>query len=155
MEKTLRIKTILSSIYIVPIVNLVFILLYKYTRPDFWELSTLPNNIILIRSLFMAFIPFILVCLVILIKRLIEGSHNPLDHKESVNLKIHARVLQNHLEQFIWFAISLGTLGTFLSSNQSHCIPILTALFILGRLIYWWGYFQNGTLGRSYGVQVM
>jgi uncharacterized membrane protein YecN with MAPEG domain len=106
------------------------------------------------RWLLVAFVPYAAVCLTILYERYAEGAHNPLLGAESERLKIHCRVMQNTLEQLVWFALCLLPLATYLSSSQARLVPILCALFACARFVYWWGYLRRGTLGRAPGVQL-
>lgn len=62
--------------------------------------------------------------------------------------------MQNTLEQLVWFAFCVLPLATLLSSTEARLIPILCVFFALARLVYWWGYFRSGTLGRAPGVQL-
>jgi uncharacterized MAPEG superfamily protein len=103
---------------------------------------------------FVAMLPYALVCMVIATDRLLEGSHDPLAGGETSSLKIHCRVMQNHLEQLVWFALCVFPLSALLRPEQAHLVPIVAVCFVFARLIYWRGYFVNGTLGRKYGVQV-
>jgi uncharacterized membrane protein YecN with MAPEG domain len=104
--------------------------------------------------LLVAFIPYSAVCLTILYQRYAEGAHNPLLGGESERLKVHCRVMQNTLEQLLWFALCLLPLSTYLSPSQARLIPILCVFFAVARLVYWWGYLRSGTLGRAPGVQL-
>jgi uncharacterized membrane protein YecN with MAPEG domain len=106
------------------------------------------------RWLLVALIPYAAVCLTILYQRYAEGAHNPLLGGESERLKVHCRVMQNTLEQLLWFALCLLPLSTYLSPNQARLIPILCVFFAVARLVYWWGYLRSGTLGRAPGVQL-
>ncbi len=106
------------------------------------------------RWLLVAFIPYAAVCLTILYQRYAEGAHNPLLNGESESLKVHCRVMQNTLEQLLWFALCILPLATFLSPSQVRLVPIACVFFALARFVYWWGYFRRGTLGRAPGVQL-
>ncbi|TSA11488.1 MAG: MAPEG family protein [Betaproteobacteria bacterium] len=106
------------------------------------------------RWLLVAFIPYAAVCLTILYQRFAEGAHNPLLGVESERLKVHCRVMQNTLEQLVWFAFCVLPLATLLSSTEARLIPILCVFFALARFVYWWGYLRSGTLGRAPGVQL-
>ena len=128
---------IAASYYFLPDIN-------PPDRPLAWSLQWI----------FLAFTPYAAVCLVILHNRLHEGSHNPLFGKESEELKIHCRVMQNNLEQWVWFFACSMPLTTVLQPQEYKILPILSSLFVIARLVYWKGYFHDGTLGRRYGVQM-
>ena len=106
------------------------------------------------RWLVVAMIPYAAVCLAILGIRFFEGSHDPTRGDESDQLKIHSRVMQNTLEQFVWFAVCIFAIAPMLAPAEAHLIPIVCVFFLFARLVYWWGYFRIGTLGRSPGVQL-
>jgi len=107
-----------------------------------------------LKWIFLSFLPYAAVCLVILNNRLNEGSHNPLAGAESESLMIHCRVMQNTLEQWVWFSICVLTLTTALKASEFKIVPILSVGFVIARLAYWRGYFTQGTLGRRHGVQM-
>ena len=114
-----------------------------------------PNErlVLAARWLLVAFIPYAAVCLTILYQRYAEGAHNPLLGEESERLRIHCKVMQNTLEQLVWFALCILPLATLLSSSEVRLIPILCVFFAMARFAYWWGYLRSGTLGRAPGVQ--
>jgi uncharacterized membrane protein YecN with MAPEG domain len=107
-----------------------------------------------VRWLLLAVIPYAAVCVVIASARLWEGAHNPLLGRESERLKIHCRVLQNTLEQLVWFALCVMALATYLPPAQMRLIPIVCTFFAVARFVYWWGYLRSDTLGRAPGVQL-
>lgn len=107
-----------------------------------------------VRWLLVAVIPYAAVCLAILYIRFAEGAHNPLASAESERLRSHCRVMQNTLEQLVWFALCLVALATWLSPSQARLVPILCVAFAVARFVYWWGYLRDGTLGRAPGVQI-
>ncbi|WAS95543.1 MAPEG family protein [Nannocystis punicea] len=68
-------------------------------------------------------------------------------------MQIHARYTQNTLEQLVLFVIVLGALSTYLDAGSMHLLPILTAVFILGRVVFWVGYLRDPLL-RSPGMAI-
>jgi uncharacterized membrane protein YecN with MAPEG domain len=106
------------------------------------------------RWLVVALIPYATVCVHILTARFFEGAHDPLAGNESERLKIHCRVMQNTLEQLLWFAICILALATLLEPAQARVVPVLCVAFAVARFVYWWGYLRQGTLGRAPGVQM-
>jgi uncharacterized membrane protein YecN with MAPEG domain len=101
-----------------------------------------------------ALMPYFLVCMKIAATRFFEGAHDPLSHGASPTLAIDCRVMQNHLEQLVAFAIAALALATLLPSDHLQLLPLATAGFVVGRLIYGWGYHRQDTLGRAPGVQI-
>src|SRR5262245_18403702 len=109
--------------------------------------------VLAVRWLLVAFIPYAAVCLTILYERYAEGAHNPLLGVETGRLHEHCRVMQNTLEQLVWFAFCILPLATLASAREVRLIPLLCVFFALVRFVYWWGYFRDDTLGRALGVQ--
>lgn len=155
MDKAARQRFIAKSIWFtVPGTYLVLWAAYT-TLPPLQGLEEASARLVLaVRWLLVAMIPYAAVCLVILSARFFEGAHNPLLGEESERLKIQCRVMQNTLEQLVWFALCLVPLATLLAPEQTHLVPIACIFFALARFVYWWGYLKDGTLGRAPGVQL-
>lgn len=150
-----RRRVLASSIWFtVPGTYAVFAIAYAFAPSPPGLASAADRLAFSTRWLFIAFLPYAAVCLVILYRRFAEGAHNPLLRGESERLSIHCRVMQNTLEQLVWLALCIAPLATLLSPSQVRIIPIACVFFAFARLVYWWGYLRNGTLGRSPGVQL-
>jgi uncharacterized membrane protein YecN with MAPEG domain len=61
------------------------------------------------------------------------------------------RILRNTVEQFLVHAVALLTLSTFLDEASLKAIPILSGIFVLYRLLFWWGYMKS-PLNRTVGM---
>ena len=127
---------------------------YAVLRPLAGVDEPVARLVLALRWLVVALLPYAAVCLVILYVRYAEGAHNPLAGAESERLKVHCRVMQNTLEQLVWFALCLLPLATYLSPAEARMVPIACVFFALARFVYWWGYLRLGTLGRAPGVQM-
>lgn len=116
--------------------------------------SPLDRLLLAVRWLLVALLPYAAVCITILVARFLEGAHNPLLGQESERLQIHCRVMQNTLEQLVWFALCLLPVASWLAPHQARLVPIACIVFAFARLVYWRGYLRSGTLGRAPGVQM-
>ncbi|MGH7863820.1 MAG: MAPEG family protein [Candidatus Binataceae bacterium] len=154
-EKAARKHLIARSIWFtVPGTMAVIGVAYKLVPPLGGFEEPIARLTLATRWLVVAMIPYAAVCLAILGVRFFDGSHDPTRGAESDHLKIHCRVMQNTLEQFVWFAVCILAIAPMLAPAEAHLIPIVCVFFLLARLAYWWGYFRIGTLGRSPGVQL-
>jgi uncharacterized membrane protein YecN with MAPEG domain len=127
---------------------------YALVRPVVGWTEPVDRLINALRWLLVAVVPYVAVCLTILYQRYAEGAHNPLLRDESQRLQIHCRVMQNTLEQLLWFVLCVLPMSTYLSPSEARLIPIVCVFFAVARLVYWWGYLRRGTLGRAPGVQL-
>jgi uncharacterized membrane protein YecN with MAPEG domain len=116
--------------------------------------ETSARLLLAVRWLLVAVIPYAMVCIAIASARFLEGAHNPLLGGESERLKIQCRVMQNTLEQLVWFAVCVVPLATYLTPTQARLVPIVCTFFAVARFVYWLGYLRSGTLGRAPGVQL-
>lgn len=127
---------------------------YAVTPPLQGYDRVIDRLVLAVQWLFVAFLSYAAACLVVLHQRFVDGAHNPLLGNESDRLATHCRVMQNTMEQLVWFALCLLPLATYLAPAQARLVPILCSVFAGARLLYWWGYFRTSTLGRAPGVQV-
>lgn len=154
-EVTRRRRRIAGSIWLTVPGTIAVVAAAYAAVPPLQGVDSAPERLVMaVRWLFVAFLPYAAACLVILHLRFFEGSHNPLLGQESEQLAIHCRVMQNTLEQLVWFALCLLPLATLLSPAQARVVPVVCICFAGARLLYWWGYFRASTLGRAPGVQV-
>jgi uncharacterized membrane protein YecN with MAPEG domain len=142
-----------STPFTIPGTLLVVGAAYALLPPLRGQDTQLDRLVLALRWLVVAMLPYVAVCGHIAAARLLEGAHDPTRGEESPRLKIHCRVMQNTLEQLVWFAVCLLAVATFLSAAEVRLVPIVAVAFALARGLYWWGYLRSGTLGRAPGVQ--
>jgi len=154
-DKAARQRRIRGSLWFtIPVTYGVLALAYALVPPLPGLTEPGERLVLAVRWLLVALVPYAAVCLTILYQRYAEGAHNPLLATESERLEIHCRVMQNTLEQLVWFTLCVLPLATLVSASEVRLIPILCVFFALARLVYWWGYLRSGTLGRAPGVQL-
>ena len=95
---------------------------------------------------------FTLRCLVVSLLAIIGGimavaskrygtpAINPLDPSGKKFTEQRQMYLQNTLEQFLVHSFCLMGLSTYLSEEKMHWIPLLVALFVIGRALFFVGY---------------
>jgi MAPEG family protein len=67
-------------------------------------------------------------------------AENPLANAESAGWKIHQRVLQNTIEQSMIFVPAMLALASRVGPEHTRIVPLLTALWCAGRVLFWIGY---------------
>jgi uncharacterized membrane protein YecN with MAPEG domain len=70
--------------------------------------------------------------------------------KPNSSLDINTRFILNTFEQFTGFFIAISLVALYSPQADAKALPILTALFLIGRLLFWYGYHKNPYL-RAFG----
>jgi len=65
-------------------------------------------------------------------------------------LETNARFIQNTYEQFLLFLVGSTAMALYLLPVDAEAIPVFAAIFLTGRVLFWWGYHYN-TYVRSFG----
>lgn len=68
------------------------------------------------------------------------GAEDPFANKESQGWRVHQRVLQNTVEQSLIFVPALLALAVRIDAQHTRVLPLLTALWCAGRVLFWIGY---------------
>ncbi|XP_006813507.1 transmembrane protein 79-like [Saccoglossus kowalevskii] len=91
-----------------------------------------------------------MIIIVVANTRFSTSQINPLSKKDIQYVEIHGRCLQNTLEQLIIGAFGRLALCTFLGNDGMSYVPVMTFMFVLGRITFWIGYL-NHPLNRGFG----
>lgn len=73
--------------------------------------------------------------------------------KPNSALDVNTRFVLNTIEQFILFLVALSGVALFTPISEADSIPILTSLFLFGRVLFWIGYHKNPYL-RAFGFGI-
>jgi uncharacterized MAPEG superfamily protein len=84
--------------------------------------------------------------------RAVTTAINPLSGHEAIIDKAN-RILTNSVEQFLLNFINQLIISTYLTEDKLKLIPLLSLLFITGRIAFWIGY-QIAPKYRSFGFTV-
>ena len=90
-------------------------------------------------------------------ERIKTGTIDPVDpalKKDPESLTARKNILQNTIEQMALHSPNMLVLATYLRQDQLKMIPLLSILFVVGRLWYRRGYLNTSSLraGRSGGM---
>jgi len=70
--------------------------------------------------------------------------------KPNSALDINTRFILNTFEQFTAYLIAIALVALYSPAEEARALPILTMLFLLGRVLFWIGYHKNPYL-RAFG----
>ncbi|TMS18599.1 Transmembrane protein 79 [Larimichthys crocea] len=92
-----------------------------------------------LRCAFFAIIPIVLGMLVLGVARLRYSTLKPLYESKLVNkeVAIHWHFVHESLALFLFFFLQLAVMATYISQDLVKLVPLLTIIFVFGRLIYW------------------
>ena len=73
--------------------------------------------------------------------------------KPNSPVEINTKFILNTFEQFTAYFIANAGLAMYCPIEEARTLPILTGLFVLGRILFWVGYHKNPYL-RAFGFGV-
>ena len=105
------------------------------------HLPTLLDRVVFtLRCLVVSLLAVLAGVMVLATVRFATTAINPLDPRGKKITEQQERYLQNTVEQFLLHSFSLISLSTYLSEEKMHWIPLLVALFVIGRALFFVGY---------------
>ncbi|KAK5854870.1 hypothetical protein PBY51_005025 [Eleginops maclovinus] len=92
-----------------------------------------------LRCAFLAIIPIMLGVLVQGVARLRYGALKPLYESSLLNreVAVHWHYVNESLALFLFYFLQLAVMATYISQDMVKLVPLLTIIFVFGRLIYW------------------
>ncbi|XP_044192539.1 transmembrane protein 79-like [Thunnus albacares] len=113
---------------------------YAFLPFDSPLLESTPLRVVYtLRCSFFATIPIMLGLLVQGVARLRYSSLTPLYQSKLVNreVAVHWHYINESLALFLFYFLQLAVMATYISQDLVKLVPLLTIIFVFGRLIYW------------------
>lgn len=87
-------------------------------------------------------------------RRLHTSAIDPVHGKGEQYLDIYQRILRNNMEQFLIHFVSSVSLSSYLTGEYLKLIPFFAIAFLIGRIVFFFGYTSSSTLNRAFGMSI-
>jgi hypothetical protein len=105
---------------------------------------------LVIKCAVIAIIPGVIAICIVAAQRLNPSMFVGQVPKPNSPVDINTKFILNTFEQFTAWFIAMAGLAMYCPIEEARTLPILTALFVLGRILFWVGYHKNPYL-RAFG----
>ena len=120
-------------------------------EPDVWTVGD--RLAIVIKDAVFALLPGVIAICIVAAQRLDPNMWVGRTAKPNSALDINTRFILNTFEQFTAYFIANAGLALYCPLEEARTLPILTALFVMGRILFWIGYHKNPYL-RAFGFGI-
>lgn len=100
-----------------------------------------------------AIIPGVIAICIVAAQRLDPSMFVGQVPKPNSPVDINTKFILNTFEQFTAWFIAMAGLAMYCPIEEARTLPILTVLFVLGRILFWVGYHTNPYL-RAFGFGI-
>ncbi|MEG6509433.1 MAPEG family protein [Methyloligella sp. 2.7D] len=143
---------VLVSNWLFALVFLIICKLVWHWVPAEW--NTMGDRIALvIKDSVFAILPGVIAICIVAAERLDPKMFVGRMAKPNSALDINTRFILNTFEQFTAYFIAHCALAIYSPPEEARTVVILTALFVLGRILFWIGYHKNPYL-RAFGFGI-
>ena len=119
--------------------------------PEAWGIAD--RLALVIKDAVIAIIPGIVGICVVAAQRLDPSMFVGSTPKPNSPVEINTKFILNTFEQFTAYFIANAGLAMYCPIEEARTLPILTGLFVVGRILFWVGYHTNPYL-RAFGFGV-
>jgi hypothetical protein len=138
--------------------NWLFAATFFATAKFFWHWVpaewTVGNKLeLVIKNAVLAILPAVLAICIVAAQRLDPSMFVGRVPKANSAVDINNRFILNTIEQFMLYFIGNAGLALYCPPEEARTLVILTALFILGRVLFWVGYHYNPYM-RAFGFGI-
>jgi len=123
--------------------------LFIFWQPELWNGYGARLAVVINCAIF-AVLPGVIGVAVVAAQRLNPEMWVGQKVRPNSSLDINTRFILNTFEQFTLYIIGMAGLAIYAPIEEARSLPILTALFLLGRVLFWIGYHKNPYL-RAFG----
>lgn len=117
-------------------------------QPQGWDVAGRLS--LVVKSAVFALLPAVAAVVVVAAQRLHPGHWVGRKVRFHSALDINTRFVRNTIEQFVLFLTGASGLALYVTRGDADAIPILAALFLTGRIVFWAGYHKND-YARAFG----
>jgi hypothetical protein len=119
--------------------------------PEAWGIAD--RLALVIKDAVFAIIPGVLGICIVAAQRLDPSMFVGSTPKPNSPVEINTKFILNTFEQFTAYFIANAGLAMYCPIEEARTLPILTGLFVLGRILFWVGYHKN-PYRRAFGFGV-
>lgn len=124
---------------------------FIFWQPASWEVADRLELMVI--CLILAALPAVAAIAIVAAQRLNPDMWVGEQVKRYCALDINNRVILNTVEQFILFLVGIAGVALYVPVSEARSLPLLTSLFLMGRLLFWFGYHKNPHL-RAFGFGI-
>lgn len=117
-------------------------------QPQAWEVAD--RLTLVIKCSVFAILPAVVAIAIVGAQRLNPDLWIGQKVRPNSSLDINTRFVLNTVEQFILLLVGLSGMSLYVQVSEARTVPILAALFLIGRVLFWVGYHKNPYL-RAFG----
>lgn len=117
-------------------------------QPQAWEVAD--RLTLVIKCSVFAILPAVVAITIVAAQRLNPDLWIGQKVRSNSSLDINTRFVLNTVEQFILLLVGLSGISLYVPVSEARTVPILAALFLMGRILFWVGYHKNPYL-RAFG----
>ncbi|MGE3627632.1 MAG: MAPEG family protein [Hyphomicrobiales bacterium] len=119
-----------------------------FWQPESWEVADRLS--LIIKDAVFAILPAVIAVAIVAAQRLNPDMWVGQRVKPNSALDINTRFILNTFEQFTLYFTAQAALCLYAPIEEARSMPLLTVLFVLGRILFWIGYHKNPYL-RAFG----
>ena len=120
-------------------------------QPEDWGIAD--RIALVLKDAVFALLPGVIGICIVAAQRLNPSMFVGQTPKANSAVDINNRFILNTFEQFTAYFVANAGLAMYCPPEEARSLPLLTALFVMGRILFWIGYHKNPYL-RAFGFGI-